>query len=440
MRKPPPKNTSSPERSSTSREDRRSGPSGRDGAAAPRPDERTGGRREQRTAAPGRDQRGPGRREDRPASNRGDYRPALNERPSGDRQERPAPNRSERPRDERAAFIRGERSGPARDDRSALVQEDRPAPNREERPPGVRAERGPDNRPNARTQARQQAQAEGRIGPHGEATPTSAPRPQAPVRALAPASPNRADVPPVKGDRLEGRNVVYEALVRGRRTVRIVWMDVGARSDDKIDQILAMAGDRVKRVERTQLDRMSLTGVHNGVIAEADEMVEPTVRQLLGAPEPFLVLVDEVQYEHNLGAVLRSALGAGVDGVIIPTQRGKGLTPIVQRVSMGGAEAVPVVRAGISASLAEIQRAGVRVIGADMNGTAPWDLDLTGPIAFVLGGEDKGLTAPVRKRCDAIAGIPLAGNLQSLNVSVTAGILLFERVRQMAELAKRKKG
>jgi len=244
----------------------------------------------------------------------------------------------------------------------------------------------------------------------------------------------------VKGDRLEGRNVVYEALVRGRRTVRTVWMDLGAKSDDKIDQILALAGDRVKRVERAQLDRMSLTGVHNGVIAEADELVEPTVRQLLGAPEPFLVLVDEVQYEHNLGAVLRSALGAGVDGVIIPTQRGKGLTPVVQRVSMGGAEAVPVVRAGISASLAEIQRAGVRVIGADMNGTAPWDLDLTGPIAFVLGGEDKGLTAPVRKRCDAIAGIPLMGDLQSLNVSVTAGILLFERVRQMAALAKRNKG
>jgi 23S rRNA (guanosine2251-2'-O)-methyltransferase len=248
-----------------------------------------------------------------------------------------------------------------------------------------------------------------------------------------------SDLPPVKGDRLEGRNVVYEALVRGRRTVRHVWMDVGARSDDKIDQILVLAGDRVKRVERSQLDRMSLTGVHNGVIAEADEMVEPTVRQLLGAPEPFLVLIDEVQYEHNLGAVLRSALGAGVDGVIIPTQRGKGLTPVVQRVSMGGAEAVPVVRAGISSSLAEIQRAGVRVIGADMNGVPPWELDLTGPIAFVLGGEDKGLTAPIRKRCDAIVGIPLAGNLQSLNVSVTAGILLFERVRQVAEAKKKAK-
>ncbi len=226
--------------------------------------------------------------------------------------------------------------------------------------------------------------------------------------------------------------MVLEALERKRRPVRTIWMDVGARSDEKITRILALGCDRVKRVERTMLDRMSLTGVHNGVIAEADELPEPSVRELLQVRDPFLVLIDEVQYEHNLGAVLRSALGAGVTGVIIPTQRGKGLTPVVQRVSMGGAEAVPVVRAGISSSLADIRRAGVMVIGADMDGVPPWELNLTGPLAIVLGGEDKGLTGPVRKRCDAIVGIPLSGGLQSLNVSVTAGILLFERVRQLA--------
>jgi 23S rRNA (guanosine2251-2'-O)-methyltransferase len=214
--------------------------------------------------------------------------------------------------------------------------------------------------------------------------------------------------------------------------VRTIWLDTGARPDDKITQILALGGGRIQRVERSMLDRMSLTGVHNGVIAEADPLPEPSVRELLEEPEPFLVLLDEIQYEHNLGAVLRSALGAGVTGVIIPTQRGKGLTPVVQRVSMGGAEAVPVSRAGISASLADIRRAGVPVIGADMDGVPPWELDLTGPLALVLGGEDKGLTDPVRKRCDAIVGIPLAGGLQSLNVSVTAGVLLFERARQMA--------
>lgn len=245
----------------------------------------------------------------------------------------------------------------------------------------------------------------------------------------------RADaLPPLRGDRLEGRNVVLEALERRRRPVRRIWLDQGAKADPKVDRIRELGGDTVVIVERHLLDRMSQTGVHNGVIAEADPLPQPTLKELLTEkPWPFLVLLDEIQYEHNLGAVLRSALGAGVDGVIVPVERGKGITPVVQRVAMGGAEAVPVIREGISASLAEVRRQGIRVVGADMDGVPPWELDLTGPIALVLGGEDKGLTPPVRKRCDAIVGIPLQSGLQSLNVSVTAGILLFERVRQIAQ-------
>jgi 23S rRNA (guanosine2251-2'-O)-methyltransferase len=229
---------------------------------------------------------------------------------------------------------------------------------------------------------------------------------------------------------------VLEALVRGRREVRRVWLDVGAKPDEKVSRILALAGDRVLRVERVLLDRMSQTGVHNGVIAEADPFPDVSVRDLLRQhDEPFVVLVDEVQYEHNLGAILRSALGAGVHGVVVPVQRGKGMSPVVQRVSMGGAEAVPLVREGISSALAELQRAGVRVIGADMDGQPYYDVDLTGPVALVLGGEDKGLTPPVRKRCDAIVAVPLAGGLESLNVSVTAAILMFERQRQLSKRA-----
>lgn len=233
--------------------------------------------------------------------------------------------------------------------------------------------------------------------------------------------------------------MVLEALVRARRPVRRIWLDAQARPDAKIERIVKMGGERVQRVERHLLDRMSLTGVHNGVIAEADPFPEMTVKELLQeVPWPFVVLVDEVQYEHNLGAILRSSLGAGVDAVIIPVERGKGLTPVVQRVSMGGAEAVPVIREGISSALAELKRAGVRIVGADMDGAAPWDVPLAGPLAVVLGGEDKGLTDPVRKRCDAIVGVPLQGGLESLNVSVTAGVILFERARQEAVAARAK--
>ncbi len=268
--------------------------------------------------------------------------------------------------------------------------------------------------------------------------PSFSPRPPAPgPRPVHADAPGRGEpLPPVRGDRLEGRNVVEEALVRCRRKVLRIWLDVGARVDDKLDGVLEMARAArvpVERVERARLDRMSVTGVHNGIIAEAEGLPQPSVKGAIAdaGPDCCFVLVDEVQYEHNLGAILRSALGADVSAVIIPTERGKGLTPVVQRVSMGGAEAVPVIREGLSSALAQLQRAGVRILAADMDGVPVWDLDLTGPVAFVLGGEDKGVSEALRKRADAVVAIPLAGNLQSLNVSVSAAVLLFERVRQV---------
>lgn len=239
-------------------------------------------------------------------------------------------------------------------------------------------------------------------------------------------------------EQLEGRNVVLEALRRGRRPVRRVWLDERAKPDPKINEIRSLAeakGVPVQLVPRHRLDDRCLTGVHNGVIADAVPRQTPTVAELLdqlfaAGQLPFLVLVDEVQYEHNLGAILRSALGAGVHAVVVPVVRGKGLSPVVHRVAMGGAEEVPLIREGLSSALASLRRAGVRIVGADMDGKAPWDVPMSGSLAIVLGGEDKGLTPTLRARCDAIVGVPLAGGLESLNVSVTAGILLFEKVRQ----------
>lgn len=239
-------------------------------------------------------------------------------------------------------------------------------------------------------------------------------------------------------DQLEGRNVVIEALSRGRRKVLGIWLDERAKSGGKVDELLsraAAAGVPVRHVSRQVLDRQSQTGVHNGVIAEAEPLPEHTVRSLLGelesrGEEPFLVLVDEIQYEHNLGAILRSSLGAGVNGVIVPVQRGKGLSPVVQRVAMGAAEVVPLVREGLSSALATLRRARIRVVGCDMDGGSLWETPLTGPIALVLGGEDKGLTPTLRKRCDDIVAVPLQGGLESLNVSVTGALVMFEKVRQ----------
>lgn len=242
-------------------------------------------------------------------------------------------------------------------------------------------------------------------------------------------------------DQLEGRNPVLEALSRRRRRVRRIWLDERARPEPRLKRIAQLAGEQgvpIQRVERRFLDRKSTTGVHNGVIAEADELehwsFSSRVDDVLGRGEdPCFVVADELSYEHNLGAVLRSSLGAGVHGVVIPTQRGKGVTPVAARVSMGGVEEVPVIREGLSSCLKLAQRAGLPIVGADMDGVPPWQLDLSGPLVLVLGGESKGLSKALRKRCDAIVGIPLQGGLQSLNVSVTAGVLLFERVRQRAQ-------
>lgn len=239
-------------------------------------------------------------------------------------------------------------------------------------------------------------------------------------------------------DQLEGRNVVIEALRRNRRAVRRVFLDVKAKKDPKIKYILQQVERRnipLQRVPRQELDKKSKTGVHNGVIALAEGLPTWTTNALLNhlfasKIDPFLMLADELQYEHNLGAILRSSMGAGVNGIIIPSKRGKGLTPVVQRVSMGGAEEVPVIRESLMSSLAQIKRAGIPIIGADMSGVPLWSVDLCGPVAFVLGGESKGVSPTVKKRCDVIVSIPLENNLDSLNVSVTAGILMFEKLRQ----------
>ncbi|HJN73210.1 MAG TPA: 23S rRNA (guanosine(2251)-2'-O)-methyltransferase RlmB [Myxococcota bacterium] len=240
-------------------------------------------------------------------------------------------------------------------------------------------------------------------------------------------------------DQLEGRNPVFEALARRRRRVARILLDERARPGGKIDTILELAREQgvpVERVPRRKLDRLARGDVHNGVVAQAEPLPRHSVNSLLAeirgrGEDPFLLLADEVSYEHNLGAILRSALGAGVHGVVVPVRRGKGLTPVVQRVAMGAAEEVALVREGIPAAQKRCRKEGLLVVGADMDGQPCWDVDLTGPLALVLGGESKGVSETLRKRCDHIVSVPLQGGLESLNVSVTAAVLMFERERQL---------
>lgn len=239
-------------------------------------------------------------------------------------------------------------------------------------------------------------------------------------------------------EQLEGRNPVLEALLRHRRRVHRIWLDLGAKVDDKVGRILQLAEERgtvVQRVPRAKLDKMADGRVHNGIVAHADPLPSFTTRQLLdvvfdAGRAPLLVLADEVTYEHNLGAILRSCLGFGVDGLVLPTRRGASVGPVVQRVSMGAAEEVPIVHEGLSAALKPIRDAGIPVIGADMGGVPLGSARLSGAAAVVMGGEGKGLSPALRKKCDLIVSIPLAGRLESLNVSVAAAVLLYEKRRQ----------
>ena len=232
--------------------------------------------------------------------------------------------------------------------------------------------------------------------------------------------------------------MVIEVINRKKRQIRRIVMDKSVRKDNKIEQILGFANKRripVKFVHRHALDNMSVGGVHNGVIAFADPLPAYTTDQLIDDSfsvegDPFFLLADELNYEHNLGSILRSAAGAGVQGVIIPRKRGKGLTPIVQRVAMGGAEIVPVVREGISSAISKFKKAGIRVVGADMNGTSLFEADLSGAVAIVMGGESKGLSSTLKNKCDAVVSIPLSNDLESLNVGVSAAVLLYEKRRQ----------
>lgn len=239
-------------------------------------------------------------------------------------------------------------------------------------------------------------------------------------------------------DRLEGRNPILECLQRSKRDVHRIWLDQGAKADPRIARILELAGRRkvpVQRVDRKRLDRMAEGRVHNGIIAEVDEIPVWTSASLLAHQlehgiEPFWVLADGLSYEHNLGAVLRSALGFGANAVVIPTRRGASLSPVVQRVSMGAVEEVPVVRESLFAVLKNLKKAGIPAVGADMGGHSMTQTRMDGALALVMGAEGRGLSPKLREKCHRIVSIPLAGNLESLNVSVATALLMYEKRRQ----------
>ena len=233
-----------------------------------------------------------------------------------------------------------------------------------------------------------------------------------------------------------GINPVLEALRAGRVTA----LRVGHRGGGRVHDLLTLAGERGVRVQRVEpgvLDRLAQGGVHQGVVADVQEAnADYSVEQLVrGARGPALIVVlDGVEDPHNLGAILRTADAAGVDGVVVQNRRSASLGGAAAKASAGAVSHVkiaPVVN--IARAIDELKGLGVWTVGLAGEAETTYDaIDFIVPTALVVGAEGSGLRRLVREKCDFIASIPMRGLVSSLNVSVAAGVVLFEAVRQRA--------
>ena len=239
-----------------------------------------------------------------------------------------------------------------------------------------------------------------------------------------------------KPDVIAGRNAVSEAIRSGRPIDKIL-VARGDRSGAVVG-ILAKAREKqipVKEADRTKLDFLSGSAPHQGIVALAAAKEYCTVEDILayaqerGEP-PFLVILDELEDPHNLGAIIRTAECTGVHGVIIPKRRSASLSYTVGKASAGAIEYMRVARVTNIANLIdELKERGVWIYGADMNGTDYLQCDMSGACEIVIGNEGKGIARLVREKCDAIVSLPMKGHINSLNASVAAGILMYHALK-----------
>jgi 23S rRNA (guanosine2251-2'-O)-methyltransferase len=223
-----------------------------------------------------------------------------------------------------------------------------------------------------------------------------------------------------------GLRPVVEALKSRRRRVLEVLDATGDRSVRE-----AAGGLPIKKVPRSRVDELARGGVHQGVVARAEPYPYSGLEEIVAAPEPLVLVLDGVTDPRNLGAVLRAADGAGASGVVIPKDRAVGVTAAAVKASAGASEHVRVARVtNLRRAVDRIKEAGVWVYAAEVGGTPHTGLDLSGPVALVLGSEGRGVRRLVREGCDGAVSVPMLGAVESLNVAVAAAVLLYEARRQ----------
>lgn len=238
-------------------------------------------------------------------------------------------------------------------------------------------------------------------------------------------------------DIIAGRNCVKEALSSGR-AIESLLVAKGSKSGVS-GTLIALAKDKgipVKEVDSKKLDYLCGGAVHQGIAAMAAVKEYSTVDDIFKTAEergeqPFIIVLDEIEDPHNLGAIIRTAECTGAHGVIIPKRRSAGLSYTVGKSSAGAVEYVNVARVtNIPTTIDELKERGVWVFGADMDGGDSSKTDLTGAVALVIGNEGKGIGRLVRSKCDGILSLPMKGQINSLNASVAAGVLMYDVLRQ----------
>lgn len=245
------------------------------------------------------------------------------------------------------------------------------------------------------------------------------------------------DVAELPEDMVAGRNAVMEAL-KGSRSVNKLMIANGS-TEGSIKEIIAVAKEKdvnIQYWERSKLDSIAIGIRHQGVLAQVAPVEYAELEDILQAAReknepPFIVLLDELEDPHNLGAILRTADAAGVHGVLIPKHRSCPLSATVAKTSAGAVEHVPVARVGnLVQTIKKLKNEGLWVAAADMDGKDYYETDLTGPLLLIIGSEGQGVGRLVKEQCDFVVRIPMVGKINSLNASVAGSILMYEAMKQ----------
>lgn len=238
--------------------------------------------------------------------------------------------------------------------------------------------------------------------------------------------------------KVEGRNAVIE-LLKSDKVINKIMILKGERQGS-INEIIKLAKQRglvISEVDKNKLDQLSETKHHQGVIAFISPIKYREIDDILNLAKerneaPFVIIADEIEDPHNLGALIRTAEIAGCHGLIIPKRRAVAVTEIVAKVSCGATEHLPIARVNnINDAIDELKEEGLWIYGTD--GSAKdlyYEQDMTGPIAIIIGSEGRGMSKLTMKKCDFLVKIPMKGHITSLNASVSGGIVIFEAVKQ----------